>query len=453
MRDELFEKAPIPKAVVSLALPTMIGMIVTVVYNMADTFFVGRLNDANQVAAVSITMPVFLLLMAIGNMFGVGGGSYISRLLGRKDKEKTKKVSAFCFYGAMVVGVICIVLALIFMPQICTLAGTSENTYGFAKDYLTVIAYGAPAVILSFSLGQIVRAEGAATQSLKGMMLGTILNIILDPILIIVLGYGVKGAAIATIFANVVSMLYYAFYIVKKSRVLSIAYKDFSLNRDIMKNIFTIGIPASLNNMLMSFAAIILNNFAMPYGENVVAALGVVSKASMLPAMLCVGLATGIQPLVAYNYSSGNLKRMKNIIKFAAVISTTIGCIGTAVLFIGSNGIIKGFINDPQVVELGSLFIKMSILGLSVVGIQMILINTFQAIGKAKPSLILSLCRQGLVYIPMLFLLNKFVGQNGLSLAQSVADIGSAALAATIFIIIMKKESNAQSLEETELSF
>lgn len=453
MRDELFEKAPIPKAVVSLALPTMIGMIVTVVYNMADTFFVGRLNDANQVAAVSITMPVFLLLMAIGNMFGVGGGSYISRLLGRKDREKTKRVSAFCFYSAMIIGIICIVLALAFMPQICNLAGASVNTYGFAKDYLTVIAYGAPAVILSFALGQIVRAEGAATQSLKGMMLGTILNIILDPILIIVLGYGVTGAAIATIFANIVSISYYAFYIVKKSEVLSIAYKHFSLNGEIIKNIFTIGIPASLNNMLMSLATIILNNFAMPYGENVVAALGVVSKASMLPAMLCVGLAVGIQPLVAYNYSSGNLKRMKNIIKFAAIISTTIGCIGTAVLFIGSNGIIKGFINDPQVIELGSLFIKMSILGLPVVGIQMILINTFQAMGKAKPSLILSLCRQGLVYIPTLFLLNKFVGQNGLSLAQSVADIGSAALAAIIFIVIIKKESNIQNIEETELSF
>lgn len=450
MREQIFRNDPIPKAVAKLALPTMIGMLVTVMYNLADTFFVAQTGNPNQVAAVTITMPIFLLLMAFGNIFGIGGGSYISRLLGQKNEDKAKHVSAFAFYICAGLGIILGALALIFMKSILQISGSSVNTYGFAKDYLVVIAFGSPFIMLSFALGQIVRAEGAAKESLVGMMLGTVVNIILDPILIITAGQGVKGAAIATVIANILSVVYYIYHLKKDSTLLSISMKYLSVDKEMIKNIATIGIPASLANMLMSLSNIILNNYATSYGDNIVAVLGVVSKITMISTMLMIGIGAGIQPLLGYNYGAKNITRMNGIIKFSSVITTVMGLIFTIIFYFEAETLIKVFLDDPQIVEIGTRFLRVMIIPMPIVGIQFILINTYQAMGMAVPSLVLSLARQGLIYIPALFIGNYFFGQDGLVFAQPLADGLTTILSGAFFLNITKKNRSTFKLNIME---
>lgn len=432
-KTEIFETLPIPKAVLNLALPTMMGMLVSVIYNLADTFFVGQLNDPYQVAAVTITMPLFLFLMAFGSIFGIGGGAFISRLLGMRDYERVEKTSSFAFYAAILTGLVCTVVALVFMPGLLKLSGASVNTYDFAKSYLTVIAIGAPIIILGFSLGQIIRSEGSSKDAMVGMMLGTVINIILDPILILWAGWGVQGAAIATVFANLISVLYYLRHIRKKSSLLSVSYKLFSFDPKIIIEVFSIGIPASLNSLLLSTANIILNNFAAGYSDDVVAALGVASRINMLPVFLLIGLAQGVQPLLGYNYASGNLKRMKEAMKFTGILGIGIGSFFTALFFITGRKLVRLFIEDINVIQLGEQILRVIIISIPVLGIVMLITVTFQAIGAARPSLILSIARQGFIFLPVLLIGNYFFGMDGLIFAQPLSDIGAVILAIFLF--------------------
>lgn len=432
-KNDIFENYPIPKAVLKLALPTMMGMLVSVIYNLADTFFVGQLNDPYQVAAVTITMPIFLFLMAFGSVFGIGGGAYISRLLGMKDYEKVKRTSSFAFYSGLFTGLICTIAALIFMPALLNISGASDNTYSFAKSYLSVIAIGAPAIILSFSMGQLIRAEGSAKEAMIGMTLGTVINIILDPILILWAGWGVQGAAVATVIANLISVLYYLSYIRKGTSILSVAPSFFSFDRKTMGEIFSIGIPASLNSILMSSSNIVLNNFAASYGDDVVAAFGVVGRVNMLPIFLLIGLAQGVQPLLGYNFAAGNIERMKKVMKFTGILSAITGSFFAILFFLTGRSLVRVFIDDDNVILLGDQFIRIIIMSLPVLGILMLITVTFQAIGAARPSLILSIARQGFVFLPVLLIGNYFFGMDGLVFAQPIADIGAVILAIFLF--------------------
>ncbi|AJQ26435.1 MATE family efflux transporter [Pelosinus fermentans] len=440
MKNDIFENQSIPKAVGSLALPTIMGMLVMIVYNLAGTFFVGQLHDANQVAAITITMPVFLLLMAFGSLFGVGGGSYISILLGKKEGEEAKQAASVAFYGSLAIGVICMLAGLLFMPQILHLSGASDNTYEYAKGYLMIIAVGSPAIVASFALGQIIRAEGAAKQAMAGMMIGTVINIALDPIFILWLGMGVTGAAIATVIANIISVSYYIYYFVKNDSQLSISFKKFVLNKAILKAIFSIGTPASINSLLMSTSNIILNNFAVHYGDNVVAALGVVSRVVLIPIMLLFGLCQGVQPLIGYNYAANNRKRMISIINFTALWGTAIGTIFALLFYWMGKRTIEVFINDPVVVDLGENFLQVILLSIPFLGIQFLLTTSFQAMGEGIPSLWLSISRQGILFIPILIIANAWGGLKGVIYAQPMADIMTTVLAVVLFYREVRKE-------------
>ncbi|MDD3569545.1 MAG: MATE family efflux transporter [Lachnospiraceae bacterium] len=433
MENEIFENLPIPKAIIKLALPTMLGMLVTIIYNLADTFFVGQLKDANQVAAVTIAMPIFMCLMSLGSIFGIGGGSYISRLLGQKRTEQCMNASSVAFYSAFALGIFCIIAGLLGINPILNAIGASEKTFDFAKSYLVIIIGGAPFVILSFSLGQTIRAEGAAKNAMLGMMLGTVINIILDPILILTLKMGVAGAAYATIFANIVSVLYYIFYMLKKSKNLSVLPSDCKISGEIMRNIFSIGLPASLNTILISFSNIVLNNFAASYGDNVVAALGIVSKATMLPVMLLIGLAQGVQPLIGYNYASGNHTRLHGVIRTTSIAGTTIGIVFTILMFSASPYIIGAFLKDAEVIAIGTGFLRVNIVSVPFMGCLFLMVNTFQAMGKAVPSMILSVSRQGIIFLPVLIISNALIGLNGLVYAQPTADICSTLLSLFLY--------------------
>lgn len=444
---EVFENYPVYKALITLALPTIFGMMVNVFYNMVDTFFVGKTNDPNQVAAVSLTMPIYLLLMAFGAIYGIGGASYISRSLGAKNYEKAKQTSSFAFFASVATGLVCMSVFLIFMKQILKLSGASIHTYQFAKDYLMIVAFGAIFVISQMSMGQIVRSEGASKEAMIGMILGTVINIILDPIMILYMKMGVAGAAWATIIGNACSTFYYIWHIAKKSTFLSIRLKDFSIHSDILKNVFAIGLPVFINNVLISCANILINNFASGYNDNVVAGLGVSQRIFMLVILVFIGLAQGIQPFIGYNFAAKNYKRMNASIKLSCLISFILGCIFLSSAFLFASHFIRIFIDNDEVVEYGVKFLIASYSISPIIGFQFVFMSTFQALGKAIPSLILSLSRQGIAFVPAIVIGTKFFGINGIIWAQPIADIVSIILAGIMYIYIYKTMKKKHALE------
>ena len=449
---EVFENYPVYKALITLALPTIFGMMVNVFYNMVDTFFVGKTNDPNQVAAVSLTMPIYLLLMAFGAIYGIGGASYISRSLGAKNYDKAKQTSSFAFFASVATGLVCMTVFLIFMKQILKLSGASINTYQFAKDYLMIVAFGAIFVICQMSMGQIVRSEGSSKEAMIGMILGTVINIILDPIMILYMKMGVAGAAWATIIGNACSTFYYIWHIAKKSTFLSVKLKDFSMHDDILKNVFAIGLPVFINNVLISCANILINNFASGYNDNVVAGLGVSQRIFMLVILVFIGLAQGIQPFIGYNFAAKNYKRMNAAIKLSCLVSFILGSIFLSSAFLLASHSIRIFIDNDEVVEYGVKFLMASYSVAPIIGFQFVFMSTFQALGKALPSLVLSLSRQGIAFVPAIVIGTKFFGINGIIWAQPIADIVSIILAGIMYIYIYKTMKKKHALENNQES-
>lgn len=438
-RNEIFASMPVPKAALTLALPTVLSMLVTVLYNMADTFFVGRLNDSDQVAAVSLATPVFLLCMAMGNMFGIGGSAFIARSLGEGRKDRVKHISAFCFYGGIAVGIIMVIGYFAAMTPLLRLIGASENTEGYARSYLSWIACGAPFIIISTAFTNLARGEGAAKAAMFGMMLGTVINFILDPIFIITLGMGVSGAAIATIIGNIVSALYYIIYAMRGNTLLSVRPKDFRLTGRLAGGVFGVGLPASANNVLMSVSNIIMNKFLADYGDVPVAAMGVAMKANMLVVLLQVGIGMGVQPLIGYNYGARNFTRMKSVMKFAMLCNVILGTVITGAYLFNLRRVISVFIDDTEVIERGIPMLRALMISGPLLGVLFVFMFTFQAMGKTVPSILLSLSRQGLVFLPTLIISNKLFGLDGLIYSQPAADYFSLLLSLGMFLLMARK--------------
>lgn len=441
MKDnkQLFENAPVAKAVAVMGGPTMISMLVVVIYNMADTFFIGQTGDPMQVAAVSLATPVFMVFMALGNLFGIGGSSAISRALGEKKAERAKNISSFCCYGSLGLGIIMALLFLAGMDVILKIIGASENTIGYARDYLTYIAFGGPFIMFGTAFGNILRGEGAAKESMIGNMIGTVTNIVLDPIMILGLNWGVVGAAVATVIGNMAASGFYLIYFLRGKSSLSIRLKDFKAGERIASGVMSIGIPASLNNILMSCANIILNQVLISYGDTPVAAMGVAMKANMLLVLLQIGLCSGIQPLIGYNYGARNKKRLMQVFRFTGLCAVVMGTLLTILMVAARETIIRAFIDDSQVIAYGiQMVIALQISG-PVLGILFLCINTIQGMGKAIPSLVLTICRQGVVFIPSVYILNGIFGLNGVIYAQPAADFISIVLSFIICLGIFRK--------------
>lgn len=448
----VFSEYKIPKAVATLALPSMLGMLINVVYNLADTFFVGQTNDPNQVAAVSVSMPLFMLFIAVGNLFGVGGCAFISRSLGEGKNEKIKTISSFCIYTSIAVGIVIGVIYYFLRTPILYLVGASDNTVGYAADYLSWIAIGAPFTVVSIMAGNLIRGEGAAKQSMIGSIIGQITNIILDPVFILSkgdrlfffdlpfgFGMGVSGAAIATVIGNIVTVLYFLFYFLKGNSILSITPKRYSVKNGIAKGVISVGLPASLNNVLMSLSNIVVNMFLAKYGDNAVAGMGVAMKANMLVVMLQLGLAQGIQPLVGYCYGAKNFLRMKKSILFGMMCNIVIGASVTAFYIAFKEQVIAMFINNSEVIAHGVKMLTALMVPGTVLGILFIINFSFQGMGKGIQSLILAVSRQGLVFLPTMILMDRFVGLDGIIWAQPAADFFCIALAIIMFTVTTKK--------------
>ncbi|MCH5315410.1 MAG: MATE family efflux transporter [Eubacterium sp.] len=438
-----------------MAIPSMLGMLINIVYNLADTFFVGQTGDKNQVAAVSVSMPLFMLFIAVGNLFGVGGCAFVSRSLGEGRKDRVKTISSFCLYSSIVIGIILGIFYLFFRKQILFLVGASNETIDFAIDYLKWISYGSPFIVAAMTFGNLVRGEGAAKTSMIGMVLGQIVNIVLDPIFILKSGdklfgitlpfgfnMGVSGAAIATVLGNVVSVLFFLIYFLRGKSILSITPGRYRMKQGIARGVVTVGMPASVNSLLMSFSNIIVNIVLAGYGDDAIAGMGVAMKANMLVVMLQLGLSQGVQPLIAYCYGAKNYKRMKSCLRFSIACNVVIGSVMTLFYIIFKQNVISMFIDNAQVVELG---VKMLIAFMTpgpVIGIMFVLNFSFQGMGKGKQSMLLSLGRQGLVYIPLLFIMNKFIGLNGVIWCQATADYVCVVMSIVMWLFLNRSLKN-----------
>ena len=464
MKDnkQVFESYSIPKAVATMAVPSMLGMLINIVYNLADTFFVGQTGDSNQVAAVSVSMPLFLIFIAVGNLFGVGGCAFISRSLGEGRQDRVKKISSFCIYTSILLGIVLGVLFMVFKTPLLYMVGASDNTIGFASDFFKWVAIGSPSVITAITVCNLVRGEGAAKTSMFGSILGQVVNIVLDPIFILSggdelfgfkmpfgFGLGVAGAAIATVIGNICSVVFFLLYFLKGKSILSITPKRYTLKDGIAKGVINVGLPASLNNLLMSLSNIIVNIVLVSYGDNAVAAMGVAMKANMLVVMLQIGLGQGVQPLIGYCYGARNYDRMKKCLHFSMVCNIVIGTVMTLFYVVFKENVISMFIDDANVIELG---VKMLIALMSpgpIIGIMFVLNFSFQGMGKGIQSLILSIGRQGLIYIPLLFILNAAVGLEGIIWAQASADYACVIMSLIMWFVVkkgIKKQAQIKSI-------
>lgn len=437
---EIFQNAPIPKAVITNVVPSIISMIMVLVYNLADTFFIGQTNNAYMVAAVTVATPAFLIFMAIGILFGVGGTSLISRLLGEGNRDRAKHVSSFCFWSGAGVGVIGMVLIWVFLNPLCKMIGASSDTLAYTREYLSIIAVSIPFVIIGNAFSNIIRAEGKANIAMAGMIIGNLVNIILDPIMILAFGWGVAGAAIATVLGNIVAAVFYIVYLASSKSMLSIRLKDYQAGSNIARGVLAIGIPASLNSMLMSCSNIVVNNLMKPHGDMAVAGLGVAMKVNMIAVMLLIGLGTGIQPLLGYCYGAKNKKRFRGVLQFSLILAVILSLVMSVICYVGAGPMVKAFLENPDAFSYGMDFARALIISGPVLGVLFVLINTLQAMGRAVPSLILSISRQGLIYLPVLFLFSRiFPDAKMLVVAQPVTDYGATVLAAVLYLISARK--------------
>lgn len=440
-REKIFSSYPIPKAVAALALPSVLSSIVNVIYNMADTYFVSLMKNTNATAAVSLTMPVFLFFVAFGNIFGVGGSAYIARSMGEGEKERVKKISSFSIFSSLFSGALLMILILLTInPLIKALGSASDIVTEYSHDYLKYIALGGPMIVTSITASNLVRGEGAAKESMTGLMIGTVTNIVLDPIMILVLDLGVGGAAIATVIGNVASVIYYAFYLIKGNSILSCNPKRFSFGDGILKNVIPVGIPAAINNLLMSFSNILLNNYMKDYGEAAVAALGIALKVNMLIAFVQMGIGMGVQPLIGYSYGARNTSRLQGTMKFTMLCTFVFGTLLSIIYLIFTTQIINIFNgeHDPQVTEYGVKILRALIISGPFLGIMFTYNFAFQAMAKPLPSLVLSIGRQGIIFIPLVIIMNNLFQFDGIVFAQPAADLFCVVLAVMMFAIVKK---------------
>lgn len=442
---EVFHNAPVSQAVLKNAIPAMAAMLMVLVYNLADTFFIGQTHDALQVAAVSLATPVFLLFMAVGTVFGIGGTSVISRAMGEKKYEYAKKVCSFCMWSCIIVGIIMSALFWIFMNQILSWVGASADTWNMAKSYLTIVTCSGPFVLISNCYSNVIRAEGESGKAMMGQLIGNLLNVVLDPIMILGFGWNIEGAAIATVIGNVAGAGYYILYFLRGKSALSIKLKNFTVKEGVCRSVLVIGIPASLGSLLMSVSQIIINSQMAGYGDMALAGMGVAMKVVMITGMVSMGLGQGIQPLLGYCVGAGLWERFKKVLKFSLSFAFALSIVMTAICYLFTNQIVSAFLTDMDAFDYAVQFARILLTTSSLFGVFYVLINSLQAMGAASASLVINLSRQGIIYIPALFILKAAFGITGLAWAQPVADLLSLGLAAILYVLTIKKMRNKQN--------
>lgn len=440
----MFEQTPIPKAVAKLAIPTILSSLVMVLYNLADTYFVGMCNDPIQNAAVTLAAPVLLAFNAVNNLFGVGSSSMMSRALGRKDYDTVYKSSALGFYCAIISGALFALACFVFNAPPLRMLGANTETMAATGEYLKWTSiYGAVPAILNVVMAYMVRAEGSALHASIGTMGGCFLNIILDPVFILPWGLnmGAEGAGLATFLSNCVACIYFfvLLYKKRKSTFVCVNPKRLSLDKNIVCGICAVGIPASIQNLLNVTGMTILNNFTSSFGADAVAAMGITQKINMVPMNIAMGISQGIMPLISYSYSSGNHKRMKGTLMFAARASLGFITVVAVFYYLSSTQLTEMFMSNEAIISYGTKFLRGFCLGLPFLCMDFMAVGVFQAVGMGREALIFAIMRKIILEIPALYLLNYLLPLYGLAYAQFVAEVVLAAAAVIVLARLFQK--------------
>ena len=443
-KTELFESMPIPKAVVTLSVPSVISSLVMVIYSLADTFFVGMMNDPVQNAAVTLAAPLLLAFNAVNNLFGIGSSSMMSRALGRKDYDTVYRSSAFGFYASLICSLLFSLLYGVLQSPILVMLGANAETIQATADYLfwTVLLGSAPS-ILNVVLAYLVRAEGSSLHASIGTMCGCLLNIVLDPIFILPWGLnlGAAGAGCATCLSNTVACLYFFVLLFVKRGKTYVCIKPsmFRPSKQIVKGVCGVGIPASIQNLLNVTGMTILNNFTSAYGSDPVAAMGIAQRVNIVPFQIAMGFSQGIMPLISYNYTSGNIKRMKKTFMFTAKISLGFILAVMLTFVFAAEPIISMFMKNESIVAYGAAFQRGFCFALPFLCIDFLALGVFQSCGMGMKSFIFAVVRKIVLEIPALFVLNWLFPLYGLAYAQFVAELILGTIAVVVLVRMFRR--------------
>ncbi len=446
-KNVLFEQMPVPRAARRLMIPTILSSLVMVIYSMADTYFVGLLNDPIENSAVTLAAPMLLAFNAVNNLFGIGSSSMMSRALGEQNFDKVRKSSAFGFYCSLFFSLMMSLLCTVFFQPLLHLLGADSATVTTTAAYLkwTVLLGAAPS-ILNVVMAYLVRAEGGALHASIGTMSGCVLNIILDPIFIMPWGLdmGASGAGCATFVSNCIACSYFfvLLYVKRKNTYVSIHPGDFRLQKDIITGVCGVGIPASIQNLLNVTGMTILNNFTAVYGPDAVAAIGIVQKIYLVPMQIAMGSSQGVMPLVGYSFSAANYKRMKETILFIAKVMLPIMLISSVFCYFKAEWLIGLFMKKQEILYYGGMFLRAYALAMTFLAMDFLAVGVFQAIGMGKKSLLFAILRKIVFEIPALILLNIVFGVYGIAYAAFAAEFMLALCAVWMLRRIFKENPN-----------
>ncbi len=441
----IFENYSIPKAVAALAIPTVITQIITIIYNFADTWYVGLTNNSAAIAALSVSMPIYVLMAAIANLFGIGASSVISRSLGAKNPEKARKAFSFAFWGGICTAVVYSALIYVFRSPLAYLIGGDAESYEFIQKYMlwTMIVGSIPTVLNSL-FGHLVRSVGASKEASFGMSLGAVMNIVLDPIFMFVLlpkGHEVEGAAIATMLSNAIATVYFFIYLAKtkENPVFNLSIRCALEDKRVWADVLSIGFPAALSTSLAMLSNIFANSMVSDYGSKAVAGMGIAKKINTLAFNITLGLTQGVLPLIGYNYAAKKYKRMKDIVVFT--LEVALAFTGSCVVFfiLNKEMLVSFFIKDPETVQQGMNFLNVVALGVPLCAITYTMNTVFQATGQRNKSFVLSILRKGCLDIPLMFVFRSMFERIGVVMATPVAEAISAIIAFVLFIPMVKK--------------
>lgn len=436
--EEIFKKS-VWQAIFQMAVPSLVSILVMMLYNMADMYFVGWLGDVSQVAAVSLVSPVFTILMAISTMLGNGGCTMIAQALGKGEEDKVRGYSSLCIWSSLASGLIFMALCLPLQNPLLRFLGANEQMWSYAKIYLVVLAIGAPFILLNHNLASIIRGEGAIRQSMIANFVATIANIILDPIFIIVLRLGVGGAAIATVLGNVMGILYICWFWKHHETHLSCRIQDAREHWRSLFHIIALGMPNAITSTLGGFASTFSNQLLVRYGTEAVAAMGAAGKSTMIIGMVQMGICMGVQPLMAYCYGSGDILRLKEIVRKLALLTVSLGAVLALGSFLLREVLVGLFLKDAAAIKLGVHLVSFLVISSPFIGFFYLGVNLMQAAGKALTATFASALRQGILLIPMLYLLEALFHLEGLPLAHIVSDVISIAVSILLSVCYLRK--------------
>ena len=441
---ELLGSASIPKALLAMGIPTMIGMLVNAFYNLVDAYFVGGLGES-QMGAISVVYPLGQVVVGLGLLFGNGAASYISRLLGRGDKENADKVANTALYSSVSVGAVIIIISMVFLHPILKLLGATDSILPFAAAYASIYIVSCIFNVFNVTMNNIVASEGAAKTTMCALLTGAVLNIALDPLFIYVFDLGVAGAAIATAISQVVSTCVYLTYIFRKKSVFHFRVKDCTYTKETMSEIFKIGIPTLVFQILTSVSISLINNAAGDYGDSAIAGMGVVTRLISMGSLSVFGFIKGFQPIAGYSYGAKKFNRLREAIKTSILWSTAFCVVFGVILALFPTAIVSRFTKgDAEMIRIGAASLRANGISIMLFGFYTVYSSLFLALGKGREGFILGACRQGICFIPVILLLPIVWGLNGIMYAQPIADVLSAVITVFMAIPLHKKLNEMQ---------